>query len=103
MALKGHGSGESRKLIEKKRQLDFDYSVTHTIKVNPGGIKLQQKSRQAQGQAAFSERCSDQAVSPSTDTVTSTTTSVCKATATEDSLTVLIGPMGIRICDLSSL
>jgi hypothetical protein len=42
-------------------------------------------------------------VSPSTVTLISTTTSVCSATLTVESPTVLIGPLGIRTCDLATL
>ena len=51
----------------------------------------------------FSERSENQAVSPYTVTVTSTTTSVCNATDTVESLTNLMGPWGMRIWDLTSL
>ena len=43
-----------------------------------------------------------QAVSPSTDTLMSTTTSVCSCTLTVLSPTVLIGPLGIRTCALTT-
>jgi hypothetical protein len=36
-------------------------------------------------------------------TVMSTTTSVCKATLTVLSPTVLIGPLGMRTCDFATL
>lgn len=42
------------------------------------------------------------AVSPYTVTVISTTTSVCNCTLTVVSLTVLIGPLGRRTCDLAT-
>jgi hypothetical protein len=45
----------------------------------------------------------DQAVSPYTVTVMSTTTSVWSATLTVLSPTTLIGPLGIRTCDLATL
>jgi len=48
-------------------------------------------------------RAGDQAVSPKTDTVTSTTTSVCRATLTVLSLTTLIGPLGRRTWALATL
>ena len=44
-----------------------------------------------------------QAVSPYTDTVILTATSVCNATLTVVSPTVLIGPAGMRTCDLTTL
>ncbi len=43
------------------------------------------------------------AVSPYTVTLISTTTSVCRATPTVDSPTILIGPAGMRTCDLCTL
>ncbi len=45
----------------------------------------------------------DQAVSPYTETVNSTTTSVCNATLTVLSPMVLMWPLGRRICDLATL
>jgi len=43
------------------------------------------------------------AVSPYTVTLMSTTTSVCNATPTVESPTVLIGPFGMRTCALTTL
>lgn len=74
-----------------------------------------QQKRKAARRAAFPEEqgcrrrpCfllerSGYAVSPYTVMLMSTTTSVCSATLTVESPTVLIGPEGMRTCDLLTL
>ena len=60
----------------------------------PGDAK-NEKSRCMQ-QRPLRGLARDQAVSPYTDTLTSTTTSVCKDTLTAESPTTLMGPWGMR-------
>ena len=60
--------------------------------------------RKSRPKAAFrGAQRGDQAVSPSTVTVMSTTTSVCRATETLLSPTALIGPLGMRTWALATL
>jgi hypothetical protein len=79
----------------------------------PGGqnCKTQRAKKKPPDQAAssarplaalFSPRAA-YAVSPSTVTLMSTTTSVCSATLTVESPTVLMGPLGMRTCALAIL
>ncbi len=64
---------------------------------------IRAKEKPPEGGLSRSAGNGAQAVSPSTVTVMSTTTSVCSATDTVLSLTVLIGPLGMRTWALATL
>ena len=71
-----------------------DFCATFAAFASGCPVRIQKKSRP---KAAFDvERKKAQAVSPYTVTLMSTTTSVCSATDTALSPTILIGPLGMR-------
>jgi len=71
------------------------YSLTKAqVRMPHGPIKVVGDS--AVSVSLHTDVALDQAVSPYTDTLTSTTTSVCKDTLTAESPTSLMGPWGMR-------
>ncbi len=67
------------------------------------GNRMAKKQKPPGANRAACRGSGTQAVSPYTVTLMSTSTSVCRDTLTPLSPTTLIGPLGMRICDLTTL
>ena len=99
---RGQTAGGDQKYAWPKANRPAGAALAEVTDLGAPGDAKKEKSRCIQ-QRPLAGLARDQAVSPYTDTLTSTTTSVCSDTLTAESPTTLIGPWGMRTWALVKL